>query len=280
MDTFNIISIILILTSIGLAFGLIIFIINKALPPESSFIKKAEKISSILPEMNCGACGYPGCFAYAQALAKNSNIFLTNPCPTVLQSPEMIKNLEKLLDIKIDVKEIKMKAVVACTGDTRTIGDYRGINSCKAASTLLKGFIKCPYGCLGLGDCIKTCPNGAITVNKDTNVAVIDTNKCNGCGLCVKECPKNIIKLIPADTKIVFLCSYISIRDIYERDRGYKGCLHCMKCYKSCKYGAISWNKEKAIPEFDNLKCNLCGACIEVCPQKKLHEFSKILQKN
>jgi len=191
----------------------------------------------------------------------------------------MIKDFEELLDIEIDTKDIKRKAVVACTGDTRPIGNYRGIKSCRAASILSGGFKKCPYGCLGLGDCIKVCPLGAITIDKDTDVAVIDFNKCNGCGLCVKECPKSVIKLIPADTKIVFLCSYGSLRDIPGRERGFRGCLHCRKCYKSCEYRAISWNREKAIPEFDSLKCNLCGACIEACPQNKLFEFYKIIPK-
>jgi len=73
------ILIVLLLTSIGLICGTIIFIVNRVLPSESLSPKKAEEISNILPGMNCGACGYPGCIAYAQDLAEDKNIFYTSP---------------------------------------------------------------------------------------------------------------------------------------------------------------------------------------------------------
>ena len=137
------ILIILILTLVGLICAVIIFIVDRFLPSEPLSLKKAEEISDILPGMNCGACGYTGCFAYAQALAEDKNIFFTNPCPTVLLNTKMIKDLEEILYIKINSKDIKKKAVVACTGDTRRIGNYQGIKSCRAAAMLLGGFKKC-----------------------------------------------------------------------------------------------------------------------------------------
>lgn len=273
------ITIILILTGIGVLCGIIIYVVNRVLPPEDETFRKTEAISNTLPGMNCGACGYPGCFAYAQALAKNPNLISESGCATVLQSREMLGELEKILEIKLGSSSMDRKALVYCSGDTRLLGNYSGVKSCKGGSKFLSGFKVCPYSCLGLGDCVEVCPQNAIRIDKSRNVAVIDPEKCNGCGLCVKECPKNIIKLVPGNTKIAFLCSYDYLKDIPGREKCERGCIHCRKCYKACEYEAITWNKEKAIPEFDIEKCTLCGACIKACPQNTLTEFSNILRK-
>ncbi len=275
----DMIWIILILSAIGLVSGILIFIVNRALPKESESLKKAQKVEACLPGYNCGACGYPGCFAYAQAVAKDKSLITKNPCTTVIQNEKMRSELEEVLDIKIDASAMNKKAVVRCYGVTTPLGDYNGINTCKAANNLLGGFKRCPYGCLGLGDCAKVCPQDAIEVDKARNVAVIDPDKCTGCGLCVNECPKNIISLVPADATIVYRCSYEPVKNIPGRERCDEGCIHCRKCFKSCEYDAIIWNNEKNIPEFDFSKCTLCGECVEACPHNRLIKFSELSHK-
>ncbi|HEY3375407.1 MAG TPA: DUF362 domain-containing protein [Candidatus Aquicultor sp.] len=47
--------------------------------------------------------------------------------------------------------------------------------------------------CQGCGKCVKWCPASAITVNKETGIAVIDQNKCLGCGECTVTCPSQAI---------------------------------------------------------------------------------------
>jgi len=275
----SIIWIVLILSAIGLVSGILIFIVNKYLPPEPESLKRAEGVYENLPGYNCGACGYPGCFAYAQAVAEDKDIITSNPCTTVMQNEEMLAGIEKALGLKIDTSQMGKKAVVCCYGVTEQLGDYGGIKTCKAANGLIGGFKRCPYGCLGLGDCALVCPQDAIEINEDRNIAVIDPDKCTGCGLCVSECPKNIIKLVPSDSNIVFRCSYESLKDIPGRERCDEGCLHCRKCFKACEYDAIIWNKEKGIPEFDFSKCEMCGACIEACPHNRLIELSNVSPK-
>ncbi|MBA7472111.1 Na(+)-translocating ferredoxin:NAD(+) oxidoreductase complex subunit B [subsurface metagenome] len=271
--------IIIILSAIGIVCGILIFMVNRFLPKEPQSLKKSEEISAHLPGVNCGACGFPGCFAYAQALAKDKNTFLSNTCATVLQEPGMLKGLEKILDIEVDPSKINKKAVVRCYGNSSVIGNYSGIKTCRAATELLDGYKKCPYGCLGLGDCMAVCPNDAISIDEEMNVAVIDPDKCIGCGLCVKECPRGIIQLVPANANIVYLCSYESFKNIPGREKCDKGCLHCKKCFRACENGAIIWNEEKAIPEFDFTRCTLCGKCIEVCPHDRLIELSNVALK-
>ncbi len=263
-------TIILILTGIGIACGVLIWVTNKVLPKEPESLKTAEEVSEKLPGMNCGACGYPGCFAYAQAIAKDKNVFLTNTCTTVLQDSKILSELEQNLGLNIDKSSMDKKAIVCCGSDSEAISDYFGVKTCKASSKILMGFKKCPYGCLSFGDCVPVCPQDAIKIDEKRKIAVIDPNKCNGCGLCVKECPRNIIKLVPSNSKIVFLCSYDNLRDIPGREKCDFGCTHCRKCFKACEHEAIIWNKDKQIPEFDQDKCTDCGACIEACPNNTL----------
>ena len=268
-----------ILSAIGIVCGILIFLVYRFLPKESGSIKKIEEISACLPGANCGACGFPGCFAYAQALTKDKNIFFTNTCATVLQEPKMLKDLEKVLGIEVDSSKINKKAVIHCHGNSDVIGDYTGIKSCKVATKLVGGDKRCPYGCLGYGDCVAVCPKNAISIDKEMNVAVIDPDKCIGCGLCVKECPRGIIKLVPAKANIVYQCSYESLKNIPGRERCDMGCLHCKKCFKACENGAIIWDEEKSVPNFDFSKCTMCGKCIEACPRNRLIELSNINSK-
>ncbi len=261
------------LTSIGLICGLAIYIAYRVLPAEPESFKKIEKISANLPAANCGACGYPGCFAYAQALAEDKQVFINSPCPGVMQSPKMLAALKEMLDLDIDASAVRNKAVVACSGDGERIGEYSGVKTCKAATLLLGGYKRCPYGCLGLGDCVEVCPEGAIHIDPENDVAVVDPAKCTGCGLCVKECPRGIIHLVPENSKVVLLCSYDAQKNIPGRGRGPHGCLHCKKCMNVCQYEAVTWDDARNFPVFNAEKCTLCGECLEACPNNCLLLF-------
>ena len=48
--------------------------------------------------------------------------------------------------------------------------------------------------CVGCGICESKCPTGAISVDKETGIAVIDKDKCTNCGLCMENCPQDAIK--------------------------------------------------------------------------------------
>ncbi len=108
--------------------------------------------------MNCGACGYPGCFAYAQALADDKKVFFSNVCSTVLHDEKMLDGIEEALDIKVDKNSLNKKAVISCSGNCENVAVYSGIGTCRSANKLLSGFKRCPYSCLGLGDCIEDMP--------------------------------------------------------------------------------------------------------------------------
>ncbi len=265
---------ILILTAIGLVAAALIYLVNVVVQRKVQGLEKTEEIAEILPGINCGACGNPGCFAYAQALTKDANMITESPCAFVLLDNEKLSQLEKALGVTVDASELSKKALIHCNGDSEVIYKYSGIGTCKGAAQLLSGYKKCPYACLGLGDCQVVCPQDAISIKTENGVAVVDPVKCTGCGLCIPECPLNIIELVPSATKISFLCNYIPLRDIPGREKCLAGCTHCRKCLKICKHEAITWNKERAIPVFDIEKCTLCRECIEVCPNHTLAEMT------
>jgi len=181
---------ILILTGIGCALGALIILAGKILPQESRDFKRVQRIAEILPGMNCGACSYPGCFAYAQALVKDPKTLTNNPCMVLMQDAEKLKSVEKILGITENITMMERKAFVHCGGDSEDICQWSGSNTCKGVAQRHKGYKRCPFGCLGLGDCIRICPQNAIYMNEERRVAVVDWDKCNGCGLCVAECPQ------------------------------------------------------------------------------------------
>ena len=82
--------IVIILTGIALVFGVLIYFVNKLVPHKVKGVEKTEEIAGILPGINCGACGHPGCFAYAQALTKDADLILKTPCTIACQDPESL----------------------------------------------------------------------------------------------------------------------------------------------------------------------------------------------
>jgi len=267
------------LIGIGFACGLIIYFVYIKVPQKVKGLEKTEELNAILPGANCGACGRAGCFAYAQALAHDPDLITKTPCSMVLQDPERLEQLEKTLGVSLDASELNKKALAHCSGNSEALCSYSGAQTCKAAVQLLSGYKRCPYACLGLGDCVEVCPQQAISIDPDKNVAIVDWEKCNGCGLCVTECTQNLIELVPAGTKIGFLCNYKPLRDIPGREKCDFGCTHCRKCLKACEDEAIEWNKERAVPEIIQEKCTLCYKCIEACEQNTLADLTKAKEK-
>jgi len=260
--------IVIALTCVGLGCGIAIFLANRFLPEEDELLQKTEEISKYLPGMNCGACGNPGCFAYAGELAKDTQILKISPCMTFLNDKESVKALGDYLGEDLSAGSVKKVAIIHCAGDSDVLFDYKGVDTCKGAAQLSGGFKKCPYGCLGFGDCAAVCPVGAITIDKEKKVAVVDPAKCVGCGLCTKECPNRLIEVLPADTPQYLACSYLSKKNIPGRERCSIGCIHCKMCVRASEQGEVTWNDKMDLPFFDPEKLTPAPAAIAKCPRK------------
>ena len=128
------------------------------------------------------------------------------------------------------------------------------------ATQLFGGPKECVYGCIGFGDCVEVCPYDAIHICE--GVARINPLACHACKMCVNTCPKGIIDLMPLhEAKAAVMCK--------NHDKGAQckaGCIGCMKCVKTCEYGAVTVENFCAKVDYD--KCVGCGKCHEACPVK------------
>ena len=259
MDMIAIVTPVIIMAVLGAVLGLILAIASKKFHVEVDL--RTEAVSEVLPGANCGACGYAGCAAYAEAIvAKGAQINLCAP-----GAASVVGKIADIMGMTASVSEPNF-AVVQCNGDgVRNRFKYSGVTTCKAASVmgLAGSFQECPYGCLGLGSCIEACPFGAIKLNEN-NIAQIDENLCAGCGKCVEVCPRHLIRLDPESRVIVVRCQ--------NHDKGAKAnkacnhaCIACQKCVKECPFDAIQIIDNLAVIDYE--KCKLCGKCVAVCPK-------------
>ena len=234
-------------------------------------VKGNEKQASIrdcLPGANCGACGYSGCDGYAKALSENDSI-PNNLC--VPGGDNAAREIATILGVEAG-EVVEKVAFVACNGVCGAVErkyNYAGPKSCIAANLSYGGDKACLSACLGYGDCMKACPQNAITV--ENNVASVDPAKCIGCGICVRTCPNNIIKLIDDTSRVAVKCSNHE-KGAITRKSCSNGCIGCMKCEKTCPNGAIKVKNNLA--EVDYSLCTGCGECAKVCPVGCIHSGS------
>jgi electron transport complex protein RnfB len=222
--------------------------------------EKAANLREVMPGANCGACGFAGCDAYADALAEDNTI-KGNLCTP--GGSAVAKAIGEILGI--DVEELESRyAIVRCSGTydkTQYVMDFQGIQSCAANKMFYRGRGACSHACLGFGDCVKECDYGAITMVD--GVASIDKNKCVACELCVKSCPNHLITMVPSKLTTYVACSNTD-KPAKTRQICAAGCIGCKKCEKACKFDAIHVTDFLAV--IDPEKCKNCGMCIKVCP--------------
>ncbi|WHH59989.1 RnfABCDGE type electron transport complex subunit B [Petroclostridium sp. X23] len=250
----------------GILFGVLITYTSKKFAVQKD--ERIGDIEKVLPGANCGACGYPGCSAYAEAIvAEGVSITM---CP--VGGASVASQVGQIMGIQADDSSVPMVARVKCGGGKNCIDSfaYRGIQDCHAANALHKGFQACKYGCLGLGNCVVKCPFDAIIINQN-GVAEIDENKCTGCGVCIKECPKAVIELASKDSKVHVLCKNLEKgKDVRQKCK--TGCIACKLCEKACQYGAIKVENNVAVIDYS--KCTNCNACVQKCPTRAIANLS------
>lgn len=132
-----------------------------------------EKIDSILPQTQCGQCGFPGCKPYAEAIASGAADI--NQCP-----PGGDENIHKLAELL--GKEYK------------PLSEEHGVEKPKQVAIIDENI------CIGCTLCIQACPVDAI-VGAAKQMHTIAEDLCTGCELCVPPCPVECISMITvADT--------------------------------------------------------------------------------
>jgi electron transport complex protein RnfB len=156
------------LVSLGAVFGALLGFAAVRFKTEGDPI--ADQINQILPQTQCGQCGYPGCRPYAEAIAGGDAI---NKCPPGGETT--IAELADLLDVEappLDAEhgEEKVKAVA---------------------------FIR-EAECIGCTKCIQACPVDAI-LGAAKQMHTVIAQECTGCDLCLEPCPVDCIDMVPQE---------------------------------------------------------------------------------
>jgi len=252
---------ILTLGFLGLIFGIGLAIASKRLA--IAIDPKLEQVQHLLPGSNCGACGNPGCFGFAESLI--SGKVSADACRVC--SDEIKEKIAKVMGQAIE-KQTKKIATLHCNGGLKVKDKYLydGINDCIAANLVLGGQKECVYACLGFGTCVKACPFGAITMSGEA-LPVVDKVKCRSCNKCVLACPKKLFSLISVTYPVYVACSSHDLgRDV--KSVCPVGCIACKLCEKACKFDAIHVIDNLAVIDYH--KCTSCKECVKVCPTKTI----------
>lgn len=127
-----------------------------------------EQIDAILPQTQCGQCGYPGCRPYAEAIANDEADI--NQCPP--GGEDGMRALAELLD-----------------REPKPIGREFGEEKPKLLAVIDE------QTCIGCTLCIQACPVDAI-VGAAKRMHTVIESECTGCELCIPPCPVDCISMV------------------------------------------------------------------------------------
>ena len=243
--------------ALGLLFGVLLSLAAKKFE-----VKQDERVALIRAQLggaNCGACGFAGCDAFAEAVV--SAKARVDGCPP--GGPAAAVAIAQIMGVSVDAAERRV-ARVLCQGSYSVAKErynYEGFQNCRTIASMSGGDKLCPYACIGVGDCMAVCAFNAITL-KD-GIAHINPDICGGCGACVKECPRGVIALTPKSASVRVLCRNKDAGR-QAREACMKACIGCKRCVRECAEGAITVTDNTA--KIDPERCTRCGACAKVCP--------------
>ena len=266
--TNTIIWTIVVLAGLGLVLAFVLYLIATKFKVEED--PRIDEIEKVMPGANCGGCGYAGCRAFADAAVKDTTLE-GHFCP--VGGDEVMTKVAGILGIEA-VKKAPQVAVVRCNGTCENrpkTNIYDGAQTCRIKAALYSGDTACPYGCLGCGDCVAACQFGAISMDPQTGLPVVDDSKCTGCGACSKACPKHIIELRNKGPRSmrVFVSCINKDKGAVARKACSAACIGCGKCAKVCAQDAITVQDNVAYIDFT--KCKLCKKCVAECPTGAIH---------
>jgi electron transport complex protein RnfB len=221
---------------------------------------RIDQVEDMLPHANCGACGFPGCRPFAEALV--SGAVLPGKCS--VSSDEGRAAIASFLGVSLGAEE-KRVARLACNGGMNVAINqayYKGVSSCQAATLISGGGKACSWGCLGYGDCEVVCDFDAISMN-EFGIPVVDVQKCTACGDCVEACPKGLFSIHPISHRLWVACKSLEAGD-EVLDVCDVGCTACGKCAMDAEDNMITMVKN--LPVINYSKDHKTQSPIQRCP--------------
>ncbi|MFW6161510.1 MAG: RnfABCDGE type electron transport complex subunit B [Planctomycetota bacterium] len=246
---------------LGIAFGVGLAVASKRFHVDTD--PRIDQVYEALPHIDCGACGYGGCQAYAEAVVLHDEA--VDLC--VPGGEETAQEVADIMGVELASTKHKSRAVCLCQGGLGVAAqeaEYSGVDDCRAAQLVQGGPKVCKYGCLGFGTCAKACPFDAITMSED-RLPVIDEDKCTACGVCVRTCPVHILTILPSQHRVFMACSNPEHKGKTMKQMCSRGCIKCRLCVKVTESGAITWGEE-GLPAIDFEQWTDPDMALEKCP--------------
>lgn len=256
------------MAAVGLALGAGLALLDRFLKVEQD--GRVGAVAAMLPGVNCGACGKPGCAAYAQAVVKERTMF--NGC--IPGGAELNAKIAAFLGLESKGSD-RMKVLcrcLSCAADQKRSFAYRGPASCAVAHAA-GGTLDCRFGCVGFGDCVKVCPVGALTL-VDAHVAV-DNTKCIDCGKCVRTCPRSLFFFANVGTDKTYCvvgCNNPEpgpeVKKVCDT-----GCIGCGLCTRVIPDSPFSLEAKVSRIDYAKARGRDLSAAVAKCPQKIIKQL-------
>jgi len=223
-----------ILGGLGVLFGAVLAISWRFLRVEED--PRVAEVEEMLPGTNCGACGEPGCRAFALRLVAGG----TAPSACTVSAPGDVGAIAEFLGVEVGARD-KLVARLHCAGgraQARQIAEYERCGTCAAAAVVAGGGKGCWWGCLGLGDCDRACTFDAIEMNEN-GLPVVDVERCTACNDCVEVCPRDLFELLPLGRPLLVQCRIPLVGD-EARALCSVACDGCERCAQDAAAGLIT----------------------------------------
>jgi electron transport complex protein RnfB len=161
------------LTVLAAVFGLVLGFAAIRYKVESDPV--ADKIDALLPQTQCGQCGYAGCRPYAEAIA-SGEVEINRCAPggeqTILALADLLgRDPVPIAEEHADASQEKTVVEI----DEKT--------------------------CIGCTLCIQACPVDAI-IGAAKQLHTVIREECTGCNLCIPPCPVECIHIVPVGESI------------------------------------------------------------------------------
>ncbi len=134
-------------------------------PPDEESV--VERVNGLLPQTQCGQCGYAGCRPYAASIVKDG--IALNRCPpggeaTIYALSRLLNQPPAPPDPRFGVRKPPALAIID------------------------------EEACIGCALCLRACPVDAILGARRYMHTVI-ADECTGCELCIPPCPVDCIRM-------------------------------------------------------------------------------------
>jgi Na+-translocating ferredoxin:NAD+ oxidoreductase subunit B len=236
-----------ILGGVGLTFGALIALTHRRMWVWED--PRIDAVTELLPGTNCGACGYAGCRAFAEATVSGA----AEPARCTVMGPDMRSDVAEYLGVDAGTADRRV-ARLLCAGGRDVAphkADYLGITSCAAAVAVGGGGKGCAWGCVGHADCAVACTFDAIVMNAH-GLPVVIPELCTACGDCVDACPLDLFTMMPLDHHLIVQC-----RNLLNGDAATAvcavACNACGKCVQDAAAGLIAMRGGLAVIDYTRI---------------------------